>query len=46
MRFSFSSGVVKFPIPLSPIEALNFYRYEPEKHGVLMVMAANWREIF
>jgi hypothetical protein len=44
MKVSFSSGVVKFPIQLSPIEALNFYRHEPEKHDVLMVMAANWRQ--
>ena len=29
---------------VSAIEAWNFYRHETDKHEVLMVMAAYWRE--
>jgi hypothetical protein len=44
MKVSLRTNIWKFPILLSPIEALNFYRHELEKHGILMVVAAEWRE--
>ena len=44
MRLSLNVMVLEFPIRVSAIEALNFYRHEIAKHDVLMVMAAGWRE--
>ena len=44
MKLSLNINVLEFPIRVSAVEALNFYRYEAEKHDILMVVAANWRE--
>jgi hypothetical protein len=44
MKLSINIGVLEFPIQVSAIEALNFFRHETAKHDVLMVVAAGWRE--
>ena len=43
MKIIIRTAIARFPKRISPTEAINFYRYEPEKHQVLMVMAAHWR---
>jgi hypothetical protein len=44
MKLLLEKKVMTFPIQLTAIEALNFYRHESSKHEFLMVVAAGWRE--
>jgi len=45
MKVILNTNVLRFPLAISAEEAMRFYKYQADKHEVLMVMAANWREI-
>jgi hypothetical protein len=42
MKLTLKVKTLRFPVPISPEEALHFHLREPEKHAVLMVVAADW----